>query len=246
MSTADENGQERGGDDIVAAEYVLGVLPAEERGAVALRVEREPAFARLVDAWEAHLSPLSSAYDPVEPPAAVKAALDRRLFSQQATTTSQPAPVAVASPGLWANLAFWRGLAAAAIAALALYVALPFMGPPAEAPQSRLVASLAADGSDVHYLVIYDAAQGDVGLSHVSGERASGHDFELWMIEGDDPPVSMGVIPVGSAAHIAVSEAARARLAQGAVLAVSLEPSGGSPTGQPTGPVVAAGDLKSI
>ncbi|TIM97823.1 MAG: anti-sigma factor, partial [Mesorhizobium sp.] len=28
--------------------------------------------------------------------------------------------------------------------------------------------------------------------------------------------------------------------------AVSLEPSGGSPTGQPTGPVVAAGDLKSI
>ncbi|WP_287200988.1 anti-sigma factor, partial [Mesorhizobium sp.] len=36
------------------------------------------------------------------------------------------------------------------------------------------------------------------------------------------------------------------KLAQGAVLAVSVEPAGGSPTGQPTGPVVAAGDLKNV
>ncbi|RUV37751.1 anti-sigma factor, partial [Mesorhizobium sp. M7A.F.Ca.MR.148.00.0.0] len=67
-----------------------------------------------------------------------------------------------------------------------------------------------------------------------------------WMIEGKNPPVSMGVIPTGATAHIVVSPAAQQKLAQGAVLAVSLEPSGGSPTGQPTGPVVAAGDLKSI
>ena len=246
MNTAQDSGPEQGGDDIVAAEYVLGVLPADERSAVAQRVEREPAFARLVDAWEQRLSPLSSAYEPVDPPAAVKAALDRRLFSQATSSSLATGPATAASSGLWASLAFWRGLAAVSIAALALYAAVPVLNPPLEVPQSRLVASLAADGSDVRYLVVYDSAQGDVGLSHVSGERASGHDFELWMIEGKNPPVSMGVIPVGSAAHIAVNEAARAKLASGAVLAVSLEPTGGSPTGQPTGPVVAAGDLKSI
>ena len=87
---------------------------------------------------------------------------------------------------------------------------------------------------------------GDVALSHVSGERADGHDFELWMIEGKNPPVSMGVIPVGATTHIAVKPEAQKKLDAGAVLAVSLEPKGGSPTGQPTGPVVAAGDLKSI
>ncbi|TIR45483.1 MAG: anti-sigma factor, partial [Mesorhizobium sp.] len=80
----------------------------------------------------------------------------------------------------------------------------------------------------------------------VSGERAAGKDFELWMIEGKNAPVSMGVIPAGQTARMTISPAVQERLAQGAVLAVSLEPAGGSPTGQPTGPVVAAGDLKSI
>ncbi|TIW60287.1 MAG: anti-sigma factor, partial [Mesorhizobium sp.] len=46
--------------------------------------------------------------------------------------------------------------------------------------------------------------------------------------------------------HMAVTPAVEQKLAQGAVLAVSVEPIGGSPTGQPTGPVVAAGDLKGI
>jgi anti-sigma-K factor RskA len=56
----------------------------------------------------------------------------------------------------------------------------------------------------------------------------------------------MGVIPAGASVHVGVDEQTQARLEKGAVLAVSLEPSGGSPTGQPTGPVVAAGDLKDI
>jgi anti-sigma-K factor RskA len=113
-------------------------------------------------------------------------------------------------------------------------------------PQLNLIASLAADGSDVKYLAVYDATRHSVGLSHISGTRAPGKDFELWMIEGKNRPGSMGVIPSGVIAHIAVSPDARKKLAQGAVLAVSVEPPGGSPTGQPTGPVVATGDLKSI
>jgi anti-sigma-K factor RskA len=239
MSLAEDSGPERGGDDILAAEYVLGVLPAEERQAAAARIDAEPAFSRLVDRWEVDFSPMQAAYQPVEPPSSVKVAIDRRLFASTAQATVEKA-------SLWSSLAFWRGLAAAAVAAFALYVAVPLINPPAQQPQAQLIASLAADGSDVHYLVIYDPAKGEVGLSHVSGDRASGKDFELWMIEGNNPPVSMGVIPVGAATHLAVADAARQKLAQGAVLAVSLEPSGGSPTGQPTGPVVAAGDLKSI
>lgn len=239
MTLAENTGPDMGGDDILAAEYVVGVLPADERQAASQRIERDGVFARLVDTWEVHLTPMSSAYTPVEPPVSIKAAIDRRLFS--GTTTSAE------RAGIWASLAFWRGLATAALAALAIYVGANLLQQPTiEAPQQRLVASLAADGSDVRYLALYDAENGDVGLSHVSGDRASGRDFELWMIEGQNAPVSMGVIPVGSSIHITVDEAARAKLAAGAVLAISLEPAGGSPTGQPTGPVVAAGDLKSI
>jgi anti-sigma-K factor RskA len=240
MTLAEDNGPERGGDDLLAAEYVLGVLTADEREIASRRIEAEPAFARLVDAWEVRLSPMAATYLEIEPPTAVKAALDRRLLASTATTLTG------SRSSLWSNLAFWRGLAAAAVAALAIYIATPYINPPVERPQARLVASLAAEGSDVKYLVVYDAAHHDIGLSHVSGERASGKDFELWMIEGKNQPVSMGVIPAGAAAHLTIAPAVQEKLAQGAVLAVSLEPAGGSPTGQPTGPVVAAGDLKSI
>lgn len=240
MSIADDDLADRGGDDLLAAEFVLGALPAEERAAVARRIEADAAFAGLVDRWEAHFSPLASAYAPVEPPAAVKAALDRRLFSG----ATAAAPVPASRIGLWSSLAFWRGLAAAAVAALAIAIAIPYLSaPPAGSPQGRLVASLAADGSDVRYLAVYDPASGDVGLSHVSGERAADRDFQLWMIEGGNQPVSMGVIPAGASVHLPVDPAAREKLTGGATLAISLEPVGGSPTGQPTGPVISVGDL---
>jgi anti-sigma-K factor RskA len=232
MTPADDNGPEPGGDDLFAAEYVLGVLDADEREIASRRIDADAAFARLVDAWEVHLSPMIAACPETEPPIRVKEAIDSRLF------------VAEPRAGLWSSLAFWRGLAAASVAALAITIALPYLSPPVEQP--RLVASLAADGSDVRYLVVYDAADREVGLSHVSGERAAGKDFELWMIEGKNAPVSMGVIPAGQTARMTIAPAVQEKLARGAMLAVSLEPAGGSPTGQPTGPVVAAGGLKGI
>jgi anti-sigma-K factor RskA len=241
MSLVDDIGPDGGGDDIVAAEYVLGTLPAEERRQAAQRIDAEQAFARLVDRWEVYFAPLAGGYASVDVPAAIKAAIDRRLFS--GGTSGQPAPSA---PGLLSSLAFWRGLAAAALAALALYIALPFIAPPVEAPRERLVASLAADGSDVRYLAVYDEGTNDIGLSRVAGEPPQGRDFELWVIEGQQAPVSLGVIPDTPSARLPVSDALRAKMISGAVFAISDEPDGGSTTGAPTGPVVAAGDLRSL
>lgn len=243
MTEAGENGPPLGGDDAIAAEYVLGVLPVDERQLVARRIDAEPDFARLVERWEARLAPLADAYQPVEPPAALKTSLDRRLFpgSQSNDRTSAPA-----GTGLLSSLAFWRGLAAAAIACLIVAVALPFLSPDVAPQDHRYIASLSAAGTDVKYLAFYDAVAGEVILSHLSGEAASGKAFELWMIEGQNPPVSMGIISPGSAVRFKVGDAAREKLGSGAVLAVSLEPAGGSPTGQPTGPVVASGDLTAV
>jgi len=112
MTLAEENGPERGGDDLLAAEYVLGVLAADERQIASGRIDAETGFARLVDSWEVHLSPMAAAYAEVEPPATIKPAIDRRLFSSTAASTT-----AAPSGSLWASLAFWRGLTAAALAA---------------------------------------------------------------------------------------------------------------------------------
>jgi anti-sigma-K factor RskA len=69
---------------------------------------------------------------------------------------------------------------------------------------------------------------------------------ELWVIEGERPPRSLGVIELdGPNAH-AISSQVISGLQPDAVLAISIEPSGGSPTGLPTGPVIATGKLRAI
>jgi anti-sigma-K factor RskA len=242
MSEALTLGPDDGGDEALAAEYVVGVLPAQERRSVSARIESDSAFARVVDRWENHFAPLGAAYAPAEAPAGVKAAIDRRLFGGQAASTPAPAPE---RPGLWASLAFWRGLATAALAALVIYLAIPFVSPPVSVPENRLVASIAPANSDVAYLAVYDVTKGEVALSYVSGERGTDRDFELWMVEGGNAPVSMGVIPAGASTRLAVAPAVQAKLAAGVALAISREPLGGSPTGSPT-EVVAAGGLSVI
>ncbi|WP_187969479.1 anti-sigma factor [Aquibium microcysteis] len=229
-----------GGDDILAAEYVVGALSAEERRSIASRIERDPAFARIVERWEQDLSPMQDGFAPVEAPASVKRALDERLFSATSAAAGTPAG------GFWNSLAVWRSLAAAAVLAVAVLAARPYVIETPEPQAARLVASLAPRESDVHYFVVYDARTADIGLSHVTGERQGGRDFELWVIENGQSPASLGIIPDGSTVHLAVDRALREKIEQGAVFAISLEPRGGSPTGQPTGPVVAAGDLRDI
>lgn len=236
----DEGGPDDGpgdGDDILAAEFALGVLPPAEQAALALRMDTDPAFARRVTGWQDRLLPLADGFAATPLPPAVKRALDRRLFGA--------APEAAPERGLWRSLALWRGLAAGATLAFLLAVALPWRAPPD--PDTRLIASLTPAASDVHYMAVYDPGDGAVGLSHLSGNPDAGRDFELWVIAPDRPPVSLGVIPAGAAtAHLSLDAPTRALIAAGAQLAISLEPQGGSATGLPTGVVVAAGDLRGI
>jgi len=70
--------------------------------------------------------------------------------------------------------------------------------------------------------------------------------LELWAIPADGQPISLGVVPVGGKGKINLSQAQRALLDTPIALAVSLEPHGGSPTGQPTGPVLYQGQLSAL
>ncbi len=238
MNVADVDGAEReGGDDIVAAEYVLGTLSADDRREAARRIDSEPAFARNVDRWEVRLAPIATGYTEVEAPATVKAAVDRRLFGAAAGDPSA---------GFWSNLIFWRGLAGFAVAAALLLAALPVFYPtPTAPPAERMIASIADPATGVSYLAVYDAATGEIGMSRVAGEAGAGQDFELWVVAGNDPPASLGVIPTGEGARMTVDESMRERMHSGSVIAISLEKAGGSTTGAPA-TVVAAGDLRTI
>lgn len=73
-----------------------------------------------------------------------------------------------------------------------------------------------------------------------------GRSLELWAIRPDGNPVSLGVLPAGGEGRVSLSEEQQALLDTPIALAVSLEPRGGSPTGQPTGPVLYQGQLAAL
>lgn len=235
MSATEPDRPKHDGDDILAAEFVLGVLPGAEQAALAYRVETDGAFAQRVAAWTEQLSPLNDSFAEGDLPPAVKLALDQRMFGTMPTMGRR---------GWWNSLALWRGLAGAATLAALLALALPRLALEPDAP--GLVASLSSEASDIRYLAFFDQDTGRLSLAHVEGVPDEGRSFELWVIAGDAAPVSLGVIPSGNLARITPEGPARALLTDAAAIAITVEPPGGSPTGQPTGAVVAAGDLRDI
>jgi anti-sigma-K factor RskA len=73
-----------------------------------------------------------------------------------------------------------------------------------------------------------------------------GRSLELWAIPANGKPISLGVIPAGGKGKVELSDAQKALIGKPIALAVSLEPKGGSPTGQPTGPVLYQGALAAL
>ena len=74
------------------------------------------------------------------------------------------------------------------------------------------------------------------------GQRA----LELWLIAPGDNPRSLGLIEPGRPVHIDLPTDLLPHVRSEATLAVSSEPPGGSPTGLPTGPVIASGKLTNL
>ena len=222
-------------DWTLAGELALGVLAGEELRAAEARAAAEPAFAALVDGWHARFGDLAAEAAPVAPPVRVWDAIDRRLFSG----ARPPA-------GLWNSLPFWRWLAAgtaalgAACVAALLLVSVPRGEPP-------LVAALQPAGATGPvFLAQVDAAAASLQIHVLEPARDPARVPELWVIPGDGVPRSLGLINRQGETTIALPPALSAFAAAGATLAVSLEPAGGSPTGKPTGPVVAAGRIGQL
>jgi len=72
---------------------------------------------------------------------------------------------------------------------------------------------------------------------------AQGRAPELWLIPAGGKPISVGMIARDKPTTLTLDPALLAQLGPTAALAVSVEPIGGSPTGQPTGAVIAKGAI---
>lgn len=246
MSTTDPNAPDESGADLTAAEYVLGVLPANERAAAAARAIRDRAFAAEIVEWEERLTPLAAHVEPSFPRASVWPAIAAQL-----TPDRRAKPRVEAAPPFWERLVVWRSIAgiAALAAVLVLVVAAilpsaPVVAPPAP-PAGPLIVSVArleAPSGGVAFVATLDESKGEMLITPTGAAADSGHSPELWLMPQGAPPTSLGVF-IGRQTLVV---RAPPGLTNGAELGVSMEPLGGSPTGQPTGPVVAQGRLMRL
>ena len=208
-------------DAATAAEHVLGLLPEGERAAFEARLSAEPALRALVAWWEEDLAAVALDLPEEAPPPRVRRAIERRLFPERVRRRSW---------GAWLG-----GLAAAGAVAVAVFVGLERQGAPPLIP----VEIAAADGSLV-FDVSIEPVSHTFTVERVEGGAAPGRAQELWLIAEDRAPISLGLVSADGRLVTSVSDAIAA-FARGSTLAVSDEPPGGSPTGTPTGEVLATG-----
>jgi anti-sigma-K factor RskA len=261
------DGQEPPSAEILAGEYVLGVLDAGQRREAQGRIDRDPGFARLVADWEHRLAPLIETGSTADVPPHLWPRIRTRLGWPAVDT-----PRETVRPGLWQSTGFWRaaaGLAAAAaIAAVVIGPAGMFQGdqpagpgpiaveptpstpptPPAEDPSAtKPVTTLAHDDGSPGWLASVDTRKGTVLMVPVPAPAdAKGRVPELWLIPPGGTAQSLGIVSIDRSHTVKVPDTLRDALAKGALLAVTLEPVGGAPQGVATGPIVAKGAIVTL
>lgn len=213
----------------LAADYAVGLMPATARRRFEALLRDDARLREEVAQWQESLVCLTA-------PLAEQPVPDRVWQGVLARIEPQVLHVPEKRP-------FWSRMRLTAVAAslvVALGLGLMYRHDPVTASATLL--------SGLQEPALRIKAHGDylqvepLSLAAVDTQRS----LELWAIGTDGKPVSLGLVPEGGKGRIALDPAQRTLLSGSVVLAISLEPRGGSPTGQPTGPVLYQGALAAL
>ena len=219
-------------DQALAGELALGLLDGEERAQALRRTLSDPDFAREVEWWRAHFATMLAEVRPVPAP--------------QGLIDNSGAP---SLPKPRNRLRLVVPAALTAVAAAALFMILrptsTVLPPVDRSPAVTLLAALqSSDGAGTPISAIVDRGAGQIRVV-ATGIAPAGKAAQLWVIR-DGVPRSLGLLSDTGTTRLALPATEREALQAGLVLAISIEPPGGSPQATPTGPVVASGPLTAI
>jgi len=231
---------------MLAGEYALGTLDGGARRRFEALLRQDPDLRRELVFWETRLAQLGLDLSPVKPPPRVWARLRSRIAKPLPHTPGEKVP-------WWERINLWRAaFAVSSAVAVALLVVLllipapkrPGAGPPQASPAAanqEYMAVIRDRHHDPLWLVTADMRSRTMSVRVMQGYKVpSGKSLELWIMPGkkNAKPMPMGLIPTGGVHRGAMPHKMAAGLKSAHELAVSLEPAGGSPTGEPTGPVL--------
>ncbi|MBQ4857672.1 anti-sigma factor [Pseudoalteromonas sp. MMG007] len=207
--------------DSLAGQYVLGTLTGLARKRFQRLMLTSSKAREATSMWEQNLNNLASAITPQIPNDEVWVQIMQRIENKP-----QPSKTVVhTKPSIWRT---WSFVATAACIILAFLV----IQPTTSIKQTQQVALV--QNQDKQSLWFIDV--NEQGLSIKASSQLSAQtnkDYELWMIlKGQDTPISLGLLPKQGDKLLMKDE--RFKASDIALLAVSLEPLGGSPNGLPT------------
>ena len=220
--------------DMLAAEYVLGTLRGSARRRFNALQARHAVIRRAVAEWEDRLNPMAEFAPAVQPGPQVWDNIARQAGLQQA-------PGAGWLQRMRESLGFWRGLSLASTTLAALLVAVLLLRPVGVDAPPAFVAMLADDKSQPVAVVTGNARTHSLTVKLVSPQTvAADRSLELWAVPKQGNPRSLGLLAADGSITLALP--ANATPDTVPLLAVTLEPKGGSPKADgPTGPIVFKG-----
>ena len=215
-----------------AGEYAFGLLEGAERDAFEAQLQVDPTLAIEVARWQEHFAALGMDVEEVAPPASVLKILKRELWGENQMPWHR-------------RIRVWEyaiGGMAAALVAYAVFSSDAFN----DVQVPVLQASIASTEIDLQVAFALNVGTGLLRIEQAGVAPAEGRVFELWVIADGIAPVSLGVLPKVRVTALRLDESQSALVRAGVTLALSDEPTGGSPTGSPTGVVLGAGALQVL
>lgn len=216
----------------LAAEYALGTLKGGARRRFEGWMHQDAGLRNLVAEWQGRLAPMAEFARPVAPPGRVWAGIERQLRLAPPARPWQ----------FWRNenLAFWRNLGLASTTAAALLLAV-VLTRTVETPAVNYIATLTDDKARTALVLTADSGQRALEVRLITtAQIAADKSLQLWLVPKAGAPRSLGVLAERRATF---SLPAGATGPEVALLAVSLEPKGGSPDPNgPTGPILYKGE----
>jgi len=227
--------------EIVAGEYVLGLLDGAEKEALERRMAGDAKLDAAVARWQARLAPIDATARPIEPSAGLWQRIEGGL--DQAAARS---PAVASHPALrvrlsqwWDSLWLWRGTALAGIAAT-LLLAFGLVAALDRARRQPVMVAVLLTETNVAAAVVNTFADGRVELLPLQDIAVpQGRALEIWTLwDRAAGPRSVGLIDRARAVPLRLDNLP---LGADQLFEITVEPAAGSPTGRPTGPIVAKG-----
>ncbi|KRE23873.1 hypothetical protein ASE66_00955 [Bosea sp. Root483D1] len=228
----------------LAGEYVLGLLEGQDRHAAEHRLEQDSAFAAAVERWRHHFAALDATATPITPPTDLWSRIEAGIVGliQPAASAAAARPAMAGSSRLadwWNSLFVWRGAAfAGALATVLLAVGL--VGALDRAKRQPLMVAVLLTDNNAAAAVVHTFADGRVEMLPLQSiDVPAGKALEIWTLwDRAVGPRSVGLIDRARSTPLRLDNLP---LGKDQLFEITLEPASGSPTGRPTGPIIAKG-----